>query len=82
MPVLRPFVERLRMPFPWLALLSPSEQEVSAKEIVDIARGCAAVARHDQLLATLHAWLATAEALAAGYPGRRTAVAGCGRGRG
>lgn len=62
-----PFTERLRTPFPWLALLSLSEQEAFAKEIVDVARGCAAVSRYDQLLATLHAWMATAEAVAAGY---------------
>lgn len=62
-----PFVERLRVPFPWLALLTPGEQGVFAKEVVDVARGCASVARYEQLLMTLHAWVATAEAVAAGY---------------
>ena len=62
-----PFVERLRTPFPWLALLTPDDQRTFATEIVDVARGCAAVARYVQLLATLHAWVATAEAIAAGY---------------
>ncbi|MGL4176277.1 MAG: type II toxin-antitoxin system Phd/YefM family antitoxin [Dermatophilaceae bacterium] len=61
------FLERLRTPFPWLALLAPGEQEAFAKEIVDVARGCASVSRYDQLLMTLHAWVATAEAVAAGY---------------
>lgn len=62
-----PFVERLRRPFPWLALLTPGEQDAFAKEVVEVARGCASVSRYGQLLMTLHAWVATAEAVAAGY---------------
>ena len=63
----RPFVERLRQPFPWLALLSPTDQDSFAVEIIDIARACAAVSRFDRLLLTLHSWEATAEAVASGY---------------
>lgn len=62
-----PFVERLHGPFPWLSLLKPSEQAAFATEIVDVARGCAAVSRFEQLLITLEGWLASAEAVAAGY---------------
>lgn len=63
----RPFVERLRQPFPWLALLSPTDQEAFATEVIDVARACAAISRFDQLLLTLHSWKATAEEVAAGY---------------
>lgn len=62
-----PFVERLRQPFPWLALLSSADQEAFAQEVVGIARACASVSRFDRLLLTLHSWKATAEEVAAGY---------------
>ena len=62
-----PFVERLRQPFPWLALLSSHDQEAFAQEVISIARACASVSRFDRLLLTLHAWKATAEEVAAGY---------------
>lgn len=63
----RPFVERLRQPFPWLALLSSTDQEAFAIEVIDLARACAAVSRFDRLLLTLRSWEATAEEVAAGY---------------
>ena len=63
----QPFVERLRQPFPWLALLSLADQEAFSVEVVDVARACAAISRFDRLLLTLHSWKATAEEVAAGH---------------
>lgn len=62
-----PFEERLRGPFPWVEFLSPDDREQFAREVVDVARACAAVSRFDRLLLTLKAWHSTAEAIAAGY---------------
>jgi PHD/YefM family antitoxin component YafN of YafNO toxin-antitoxin module len=62
-----PFVDRLRGPFPWVEFFSPSDREAFAREIVDVARACAAVSRFDRLLLTLTAWHSTAQAIAAGY---------------
>lgn len=62
-----PFVERLRGPFPWLEFLKPAERELFAREVVDIARACAAVSHFDRLLVTVTAWHSTAEAFAYGY---------------
>lgn len=62
-----PFVERLRGPFPWLALLSSSDQDAFAQEVVSIARACASISQFDRLLLTLHSWKATAEEVAPGY---------------
>jgi PHD/YefM family antitoxin component YafN of YafNO toxin-antitoxin module len=62
-----PFVDRLRVPFPWLEFLSATDRTAFAAEVVDVARACAAVSQFDRLLETLTAWRATAEAVAAGY---------------
>jgi PHD/YefM family antitoxin component YafN of YafNO toxin-antitoxin module len=66
-PAVTPFVERLRGPFPWLEFLRPTDRELFAREIVDIARACAAVSHFDRLLVTVTAWHSTAEAIAYGY---------------
>ncbi len=62
-----PFVRRLRVHFPWVTFLSETDQDEFAREVVDVARSCAAVSRFDRLLITLSAWKDTAEAIAAGY---------------
>lgn len=62
-----PFVDRLRVPFPWLEFLSATDQAAFAGEVVDVARACASVSRFDRLLEVLTAWRATAESVAVGY---------------
>ena len=62
-----PFVDRLRGPFPWVEFFNPPDRETFAREIVDVARACAAVSRFDRLLITLSAWHSTAQAIADGY---------------
>gem|GEM_PF-5023884 len=62
-----PFDERLRGPFPWVEFLKPADRAQFARDIVDVARACAAVSRFDRLLLTMKARHATAEATAAGY---------------
>jgi hypothetical protein len=62
-----PFVDRLRVPFPWLEFLTPSDRAIFALEIVDVARACAAMSNFDRLLLTLSAWRSTAQAIADGY---------------
>ncbi len=62
-----PFVQRLHQPFPWLALLSPADQAEFAREVIEVARACAALSHYDRLLLTVHEWMATAEAVAVGY---------------
>ena len=62
-----PFVDRLRVPFPWLEFLNASNRDSFATEVVDVARACAAFGQFDRLLDVLMAWRATAEAVAAGY---------------
>lgn len=63
----KPFEERLRLPFPWMEFLTADDRSAFAKEIVDVARACAAVSQFDRLLVAINAWQSTAEALAAGY---------------
>lgn len=60
----RPFVERLRDPFPWVALLSAEDQDSFASEVVDVARACATLSRFERLLISVSAWKDTAEKLA------------------
>ena len=62
-----PFLDRLRVPFPWLEFLSAADRASFAGEVVDVARACAAVSPFDRLFTTLTAWRSTAEAVAAGY---------------
>lgn len=62
-----PFVIRLRLSFPWLALLSEPDQEAFGQEVVDLARAGAAISRFDPLLLAVDSWRATAEEVAAGY---------------
>lgn len=62
-----PFIDRLRMPFPWLEFLSATDRASFAGEVVDVARACAAVSQFDRLLEVLTAWRSTAEAVAAGF---------------
>jgi len=47
--------------------LKPADRAQFARDIVDVARACAAVSRFDRLLLTMKARHATAEATAAGY---------------
>lgn len=61
------FTARLHRPFPWLALLTESDQATFADEILAMTRACAAIADFARLLTTLESWKATAEAVAAGY---------------
>lgn len=63
----QPFEERLRLPFPWTEFLTAEDRATFAKEVVDVARACAAVSQFDHLLVTIKAWQSTAEALASGY---------------
>ncbi|MFK0007968.1 type II toxin-antitoxin system Phd/YefM family antitoxin [Paenarthrobacter sp. NPDC090520] len=62
------FITRLRLPFPWLTFLSREEQEEFAAEVVDVARGCAAVGYFGRLGVVISAWEATASAVAEGIP--------------
>jgi hypothetical protein len=62
----RPFTQRLRQPFPWLAFLSPDDQSAFATEVVDVARACAAISQFGPLLRTVDAWRSSAEQAAAG----------------
>ncbi len=62
-----PFLDRLRVPFPWLEFLSSADRASFAAEVIDVARACAAVWQFDRLLEVLTAWRSTAEAVAAGY---------------
>ncbi len=61
------FTERLKTPFPWIALLPEDERGEFAAELVDISRACAAVNAFDPLLTLIHAWSSTAEAYATGH---------------
>lgn len=63
----QPFVERLRLPFPWIEFLSGSERDDFAGELVDVARACASVGQFERLLISIHAWESTATAIAAGH---------------
>ncbi len=62
----RTSVERLRDPFPWVALLSAEDQDSFASEVVDVARACATLSRFEGLLISVKAWKDTAEGLAGG----------------
>jgi len=62
------FIERLHGPFAWLTFLTRTEQEQFAKEVVDVARGCAAVGHFGRLGVVISAWEATAAAIAEGVP--------------
>ena len=62
-----PFVNRLQDRFPWMRFLSGQEREMFAMEIVQSARGCAAVQDFGPFLVDLHEWYATAQAKAAGF---------------
>lgn len=66
----QPFADRLRAPFPWLEFLSEADRQEFAREVVDVARASAAMARFDRLLETLSAWRATAEAWPPASPPR------------
>lgn len=62
-----PLPERLRDPFPWVEFLNEGDGQAFAVEVVRIARACASVGHFDRLVLTVHAWRATAEAIAGGY---------------
>jgi hypothetical protein len=66
-PESQPFVDRLQERFPWMRFLSGSEREAFALEIVESARGCAAVQDFGPFLVDLHEWFSTAQAKAAGF---------------
>jgi transcriptional regulator with XRE-family HTH domain len=62
------FAGPLRTPFPWMRYLSDAEQEMFAKEFVDLSRACSAVHQFDPLAIALSAWQSTAQAYASGVP--------------
>ncbi|MFF1831820.1 type II toxin-antitoxin system Phd/YefM family antitoxin [Paenarthrobacter sp. NPDC058040] len=62
------FVQRLHVPFPWLTFLTRAEQDEFASEVVEVARGCAAVGFFGRLGVVISAWEATAAAVAEGIP--------------
>ncbi|WP_174523200.1 type II toxin-antitoxin system Phd/YefM family antitoxin [Sanguibacter suarezii] len=62
-----PFTVRLRTPFPWIAVLSPEDQDSFADEILTTARACFSLGQMDSLLHTVHAWHETAAAVAEGW---------------
>ena len=66
-PETQPFVDRLQDRFPWMRFLSESERDAFATEIVQSARGCAAVQDLEPFLVDLHEWFSTAQAKAAGF---------------
>lgn len=66
-PESEPFVNRLQDRFPWMRFLSGQEREMFAMEIVQSARGCAAVQDFGPFLVDLHEWYTTAQAKAAGF---------------
>lgn len=62
-----PFAVRLRVPFPWIAVLSQEDQDTFADEILTTARACFSLGQMDSLLHTVHAWHESASAVAAGW---------------
>jgi hypothetical protein len=66
-PESEPFASRLQDRFPWMRFLNGPEQEMFAKEIVQSARGCAAVRDFGPFMVDLQEWYATAQAKAAGF---------------
>lgn len=66
-PESEPFANRLQERFPWMHFLSDPEREMFAQEIVQSARGCAAVQDFGPFLVELHEWYTTAQAKAAGF---------------
>ncbi|MGP0223255.1 MULTISPECIES: type II toxin-antitoxin system Phd/YefM family antitoxin [unclassified Paenarthrobacter] len=62
------FVQRLHVPFPWLTFLTRAEQDEFAGEVVEVARGCAAVGFFGRLGVVISSWEATAAAAAEGIP--------------
>lgn len=62
-----PLEERLMARFPWLRLLDARDRSTFAVDIIDTARGCAAVHDFGPFLVQLHEWQATAAAVAAGF---------------
>lgn len=62
-----PFEKRLEDRFPWLRFLGTSDQQLFAREIIDVARSCAAVHNFGPFLVELAEWRRTAAASAAGF---------------
>lgn len=62
-----PLEDRLLERFPWLRFLSARDRTSFTTDIIDTARGCAAVHDFGPFLVELHEWQATAAAVAAGY---------------
>ena len=62
-----PFEKRLEDRFPWLRFLSATDQTLFAREIIDVARSCAAVHNFSPFLVELTEWQRTAAASAAGF---------------
>lgn len=62
-----PLEDRLMVRFPWLRFLDAGDRSSFAVDIVNTARGCAAVHDFTPFLVELHEWQATAEAVAAGF---------------
>jgi len=61
--------QRLAVVLPWVIYLSDHEQSECAREMLGIARACAATNDYQPLLACAKAWQSTAEAYAAGWDG-------------
>lgn len=62
-----PFEKRLEDRFPWLRFLSARDQTLFAREIIDVARSCAAIRDFGPFLVELAEWRRTAAASAAGF---------------
>lgn len=62
-----PLESRLQVRFPWLRFLSSEDTSMFARDIIDTARGCAAVHDFTPFLVELTEWRATATATAAGF---------------
>ncbi|WP_209561613.1 prevent-host-death protein [Frigoribacterium sp. PvP032] len=58
--------DRLSRQLPWIKLLSPADQEVCARTIIETARGAFVVNEPVRILTEITAWMNTAKAVAAG----------------
>lgn len=62
-----PLEHRLRERIPWMRFLTDHDQAQFSHDIIDVARGCAAVRDFGPFLTELAEWHDTAVAVAAGY---------------
>ncbi|WP_068255844.1 hypothetical protein [Janibacter corallicola] len=62
-----PLERRLQARMPWMRFLSEEDRAHFSHDIIDVARGCAAVHDFGPFLQELTEWHSTAAAVAAGY---------------